>query len=72
MERIAPIFAVHDLDVAMEHYQQLGFTVRAYAGGGYATPPARWRRSFSSLGRRPSATFPRRVDETEAFCVQHR
>ena len=35
MERIAPIFAVHDLDVAMEHYQRLGFTVRAYAGGGY-------------------------------------
>jgi predicted enzyme related to lactoylglutathione lyase len=35
MERIAPIFAVHDLDVAMGHYQRLGFTVRAYAGGGY-------------------------------------
>ncbi len=35
MERIAPIFAVHDLDAAMEHYQRLGFTVRAYAGGGY-------------------------------------
>ena len=35
MERIAPIFAVHDLDAAMEHYQRLGFAVRAYAGGGY-------------------------------------
>ena len=35
MERIAPIFAVHDLDVAMGHYHRLGFTVRAYAGGGY-------------------------------------
>jgi hypothetical protein len=35
MERIAPIFAVRDLDVAMEHYQRLGFAVRAYAGGGY-------------------------------------
>jgi hypothetical protein len=35
MERIAPIFAVHDLDAAMQHYQRLGFAVRAYAGGGY-------------------------------------
>jgi len=38
----------------------------------YGTPPARWRRSFSSLGCRPSATFPRRADETAPFCVQHR
>src|SRR6266567_2159454 len=35
MERIAPIFPVHDLDAAMGHYQRLGFTVRAYRGGGY-------------------------------------
>jgi hypothetical protein len=35
MERIAPIFAIRDLDAAMEHYRRLGFTVRAYAGGGY-------------------------------------
>ena len=35
MQRIAPIFAVHDLDAAMRHYRRLGFTVRAYAGGGY-------------------------------------
>ena len=35
MQRIAPIFAVHDLEAAMEHYQRLGFAVRAYAGGGY-------------------------------------
>jgi predicted enzyme related to lactoylglutathione lyase len=35
MLRIAPIFPVHDLDAAMSHYQRLGFTVRAYAGGGY-------------------------------------
>jgi predicted enzyme related to lactoylglutathione lyase len=35
MERIAPIFPVHDLNAAMEHYQRLGFTVRAYAGGEY-------------------------------------
>lgn len=35
LRRIAPIFAVHDLDPAMEHYRRLGFTVRAYAGGGY-------------------------------------
>jgi len=35
LHRIAPIFAVHDLDAAMAHYQRLGFTVRAYAGGGY-------------------------------------
>ena len=35
MKRIAPIFAVHDLDAAMEHYQRRGFAVRPYAGGGY-------------------------------------
>ena len=29
MQRIAPIFAVHDLDAAMRYYQRLGFTVRA-------------------------------------------
>lgn len=33
--RIAPIFGVRDLDVAMEHYQRLGFAVREYSGGGY-------------------------------------
>jgi predicted enzyme related to lactoylglutathione lyase len=31
----APIFAVADLDRALAHYGQLGFTVRAYEGGGY-------------------------------------
>jgi catechol 2,3-dioxygenase-like lactoylglutathione lyase family enzyme len=35
LQRIAPIFAVRDLDAAMRHYQRLGFKVRAYAGGGY-------------------------------------
>lgn len=33
MKRIAPIFAVHDLDVAMAHYRRLGFATRAYDGG---------------------------------------
>lgn len=35
MERIAPIFAVRNLDAAMEHYRRLGFAVRAYPGGDY-------------------------------------
>jgi hypothetical protein len=35
VERIAPIFAVRDLDVAMGHYRRLGFEVRAYGGGDY-------------------------------------
>ncbi|HZC73174.1 MAG TPA: VOC family protein [Jatrophihabitans sp.] len=35
MDRIAPIFAVRDLDAAMDHYRRLGFRVRAYQGGGY-------------------------------------
>lgn len=35
LKRIAPIFAVHDLEVAMAHYQRLGFATRAYEGGGY-------------------------------------
>jgi uncharacterized glyoxalase superfamily protein PhnB len=33
--RVAPIFPVRDLDVALEHYQRLGFAVRRYPPGGY-------------------------------------
>ena len=33
--RIAPIFSVHDLDAALDFYRRLGFSVRAYSGGGY-------------------------------------
>jgi catechol 2,3-dioxygenase-like lactoylglutathione lyase family enzyme len=33
--RIAPIFSVRDLNAALDFYQRLGFSVRAYAGGGY-------------------------------------
>jgi uncharacterized glyoxalase superfamily protein PhnB len=35
LKGIAPIFAVHDLDAALAHYQRLGFATRAYEGGGY-------------------------------------
>ncbi|GAB3883787.1 bleomycin resistance protein [Kibdelosporangium lantanae] len=35
MQRIAPIFTVHNLEEALNHYQRLGFTVRTYVGGGY-------------------------------------
>jgi hypothetical protein len=61
MERIAPIFAVRDLDVAMAHYQRLGFDVRAYAGGGYGF--ASWHGVEIHLGvvpaddRRVSAAY---------------
>jgi hypothetical protein len=51
LQRIAPIFAVHDLDAAMEHYQRLGFTVRAYAGGGYGF--ASWEGVEIHLGVEP-------------------
>jgi len=33
--RIAPIFAVADLDRALAHYERLGFDTRADGGGGY-------------------------------------
>ena len=36
VKRIAPIFAVRDLDAAMAHYRRLGFEIRAYEGGEYA------------------------------------
>jgi uncharacterized glyoxalase superfamily protein PhnB len=36
VRRIAPIFAVHDLDAALAHYRRLGFATRVYEGGGYA------------------------------------
>jgi len=35
LKRIAPIFAVRDLAIALEHYQRMGFAVRLYDGGGY-------------------------------------
>jgi catechol 2,3-dioxygenase-like lactoylglutathione lyase family enzyme len=35
LKRIAPIFAVHDLDVSLTFYGRLGFAVRPYKGGGY-------------------------------------
>ena len=35
LNRIAPIFAVRNLNVALEHYERMGFKVRAYEGGGY-------------------------------------
>ena len=35
LKRIAPIFAVRDLDRALAHYEQLGCTTRTYRGGGY-------------------------------------
>ena len=33
VNRVAPIFAVRDLDAAMAYYRQLGFETRAYDGG---------------------------------------
>ena len=35
LNRIAPIFAVQDVTVALAHYERMGFAVRAYEGGGY-------------------------------------
>ena len=36
LKRIAPIFAVRNLDAAIAHYKRLGFSTRTYEGGGYA------------------------------------
>jgi hypothetical protein len=33
--RIAPIFAIRDLEVATAHYRRMGFATRLYRGGGY-------------------------------------
>ena len=61
MERVAPIFAVRDLDVAMEHYRRLGFDVHAYPGGDYGF--ASWHGVEFHLGvvpeddRRVSAAY---------------
>jgi catechol 2,3-dioxygenase-like lactoylglutathione lyase family enzyme len=35
LRRIAPTFAVRDLDAAIAHHQRLGFSTRTYKGGGY-------------------------------------
>jgi hypothetical protein len=35
LSSLAAVLAVRDLGAALEHYRQLGFTVRAYEGGGY-------------------------------------
>src|SRR5664279_6263844 len=34
-KRVAPIFPVHDLSVALAHYARLGFATHPYGGGGY-------------------------------------
>ena len=31
-ERISPVFPVRDIDLAVEHYRRLGFSVERYAG----------------------------------------
>lgn len=31
-ERVSPVFPVRDIDLAIEHYRRLGFTVRRYEG----------------------------------------
>jgi hypothetical protein len=33
--RVAPIFPVRELGVALAHYARLGFVTRPYKGGGY-------------------------------------
>jgi uncharacterized glyoxalase superfamily protein PhnB len=36
-DRLSPVFPVRNLDLAIEHYRQLGFAVRRYEGAdGYA------------------------------------
>ncbi|HXY94384.1 MAG TPA: VOC family protein [Acidimicrobiia bacterium] len=35
LQRVSPIFPVRDLDASLAHYARLGFTTRAYEGGGY-------------------------------------
>jgi hypothetical protein len=35
MRRIAPVFVTTDLERALNHYKQLGFTVEAYDGADY-------------------------------------
>jgi uncharacterized glyoxalase superfamily protein PhnB len=36
LKQIAPIFPVRDLEVALAHYDRLGFATRVWEGGGYA------------------------------------
>ena len=31
-DRLSPVFPVRDIDLAVEHYRKLGFTVRMYEG----------------------------------------
>jgi uncharacterized glyoxalase superfamily protein PhnB len=35
LRRVAPIFPVREVQVALRHYAQLGFATREYSGGGY-------------------------------------
>jgi len=35
LHRVAPIFAVRDLDTSMAHYRRMGFTTRRYHDGRY-------------------------------------
>ncbi|HLI01417.1 MAG TPA: VOC family protein [Acidimicrobiales bacterium] len=35
IKRVAPVFPVRDLEVALAHYRRLGFEPRTYRGGAY-------------------------------------
>ena len=67
------MFAVRDLDAAMNSYQRLGFATRGYHGGGYGF--ASWHGIEIHLGvvpdddRRTSAAYLF-VDDAEAVAAQ--
>jgi catechol 2,3-dioxygenase-like lactoylglutathione lyase family enzyme len=75
MQRIAPIFAVHDLDAAMRFYQRLGFAVRAYAGGGYGfavRDSIEIHLGVVPEGDHRTATAYLFVDDADGFAVEWR
>jgi len=75
MERIAPVFAVHNLAAAMDFYQRLGFVVRAYAGGGYGFATRHGLEVHlgvvSEDDRRPSAAYLF-VDDADQLAAEWR
>jgi catechol 2,3-dioxygenase-like lactoylglutathione lyase family enzyme len=71
--RVAPILPIRDVEVSLAFYARLGFTTRAYEGGGYGF--ATWDDLEIHLGTTTISPFPKAslyafVDDADALAAR--
>ena len=72
--RVAPILPVRDIEAALDYYQRLGFSVRAYQGGGYGFASydgVEIHLGVPGADHRPASAYLF-VDDADAFAAQWR